>query len=51
MNALLGLITDSGQKLHIDDLSLYAQSVGGAQALLEAIHEFEPARNGPTPDK
>jgi hypothetical protein len=75
MNALLGLITDRGQKLHIshrlkcgvqlrkkgatqateheesvgqfnligfvDDLSLFAQTLGGAQALLEAIQEFE----------
>ncbi len=83
MNALLGLITDRGQKLRIshgfkygvqlrkkratqeteyeesvgkfnligfvDDLSLFAQTLrgafaqtlGGAQALLEAIQEFE----------
>ncbi len=74
MNALLGLITDRGQKLSIshglkcgvqlrkkgatqeteqesvgqfnligfvDDLSLFAQTLGGAQALLEAIQEFE----------
>jgi hypothetical protein len=75
MNALLGLLTDRGQKLRIshglkcgvqlrrkeatpaaeqvervgqfnligfvDDLSLFAQALGGAQALLEAIREFE----------
>jgi hypothetical protein len=75
MNALLGLLTDRGQKLRIshglkcgvqlrrkeatlaaeqaervgqfnligfvDDLSLFAQTLGGAQALLEAIREFE----------
>jgi hypothetical protein len=75
MNALLGLTTDRGQKLHIshglkygvqlrkkevtrapeheenvgqfnligfvDDLSLFAQTLGGAQAILEAIQEFE----------
>ena len=75
MNALLGLLTDKGQKLRIshglkcgvqlrrkeatpaaeqvesvgqfnligfvDDLSLFAQTLGGAQALLEAIREFE----------
>ncbi len=73
MNALLGLLTDRGQKLRIshglkcgvqlrrkeatlvaeqvesvgqfnligfvDDLSLLAQTLGGAQALLEAIRE------------
>jgi hypothetical protein len=75
MNALLGLLTDRGQKLRIshglkcgvqlrrgeatlaaeqaervgqfnligfvDDLSLFAQTLGGAQAFLEAIQEFE----------
>jgi len=75
MNALLGLITDRGRKLHVshglkcgvqlrkkgttqdtgqaeqvgqfnligfvDDLSLFTQTLGGAQALLEAIQEFE----------
>jgi hypothetical protein len=70
MNALLGLLTDRGQKPRIshglkcgvqlrrkeatsatehaesvsfcfvDDLSLFAQTLGGAQALLEAIQEF-----------
>jgi len=75
MNALLGLITDRGQKLSVshglkcgvqlrrkganqgkeseesggqfnligfvDDLSLFAQTLGGAQAFLEAVQEFE----------
>ena len=70
MNALLGLVTDRGKRLHIshglrcgvqlqkrqgqelcvgqfnligfvDDLSLFAQSLGGAQALSKAIQEFE----------
>ena len=70
INAMLGLLTDRGQKLRIshglkcgvqlrrkeatpagvgqfnrigfvDDLSLFAQTLGGAQALLEAIQEFE----------
>jgi hypothetical protein len=75
MNALLGLITDRGRKLHVshglkcgvqvrkkgttqdtgqaeqvgqfnligfvDDLSLFTQTLGGAQALSEAIQEFE----------
>jgi hypothetical protein len=75
LNALPGLITDRGRKLHVshglkcgvqlrkkgktqdtghaeqvgqfnligfvDDLSLFTQTLGGAQALLEAIQEFE----------